>query len=146
MDICCKIADFEPPKARTRHILVRVHASQYSLNRRNRCTTQILGILQKNSTVNQLVPSYYLFWHPVIAKYGIKTSVCSILNSSSTDIFIFCNNWLSEYNKRVPTGRPAIEFVLFPHNWNFMRYSTVEFLVPSCYVSICTTCAQKTPL
>ena len=38
---------------------------------------------------------------------NIKTSVDSILNSSSTDVFIFSDKRLSNDNKRVPIGSPV---------------------------------------
>ena len=41
------------------------------------------------------------YWHSL---QSMKTSVCSILNSSLTDVFIFCNKSLSDNIKRVQTS------------------------------------------
>ena len=44
---------------------------------------------------------------------SMKTSVCSILNSSSTDVFVFSDKRLSKENKRVQTGITVGSAVLF---------------------------------
>ena len=65
---------------------------------------------------------------------NIKTSVCSVLNSSWTDVFIFCIKHLSNNNKRVPIWLTVHwvcffffqDWILCDNTW----YPTVEFLVP----------------
>ena len=69
---------------------------------------------------------------------NIKTSVCSILNSSWTDVFIFCNKWLSEENKRVPISHLDGKFYV-------ILCVICGLCVSDCLFCLSwTTCAQNT--
>ena len=59
------------------------------------------------STVNPLSVCTLLISFDSLVLQNLKTSVCSILNSSWTDVFIFCNKRPSEENKRTQTGGPT---------------------------------------